>query len=165
MAAKKPWTVQWHVLADGTVVRQRSKGDQPHQQLYGSYRTRRRLTISDLDALDDRLARDKKVFGAFVAVLLVLVFGGIAGLVVGAVLAWLGSDAGDPLVLSGVIVLVVGMIGVGASHGLLLSRWHRTWTEAGFESPNPVTMSAREARDRIEDPGAASGRKVRVERA
>ncbi|MFG1911824.1 hypothetical protein [Kribbella sp. NPDC048928] len=162
---QKPWTVQWHVAADGTVIRQRSKGDQPHQQLYGSYTTNRQLGLADLDALDDRLARDKKVIGGYVGVLVVVIAVAFACFVGGIVLAWLGVDPARRLVLPGVIVVVVGMIAVGGGHGLMMSRWHRAWSAAGFESPNAVTMSAREAREIIDAPGAVSGRRTRVERA
>lgn len=162
---KKPWTVQWHIAADGTVIRQRSKGDQAHQQLYGSYTTTRRLDLSDLDAMDDRLARDRKVFGGLVTVLLGLGVMGVGCAAVGIVLGWLGVDGAGPLVVLGVILFLVAIIGSGGFHGLMISRWHRVWAEAGFESPNPVTMSAREARDIVEAPGAMSGRKTRVVRA
>lgn len=162
---RKPWTVQWHVGADGTVIRQRSKGDQPHQQLYGRYTTRRRLGIAELDALDDRLARDKKVIGGFVRGLVVLTTAAFACFVVGVVLGWLGVDAARYLVAPGLIVLVGAMICAGGGHGLMMSRWHRAWGEAGFESPNPVTMSAREAHEIVGAPGAVSGRRTRVERA
>lgn len=161
----KPWTVQWHIAADGTVIRQRSKGDQPHQQLFGSYTTNRRLEISDLDALDDRLARDKKVFGGFVAVLMSLGVVGVTCLVLGAVLSWLGVDAGGKLVLLGVVVFIVAMIASGGSHGVMISRWQRRFAEAGFESSNPVTMSGREAQTIVAAPGAVSGRQTRVKRA
>ncbi|NIK57122.1 hypothetical protein [Kribbella shirazensis] len=161
----KPWTVQWHIAADGTVIRQRSKGDQPHQQLYGSYTTSRRLELSDRYALDDRLARDTKFFGGFVSVLLFLSMVGVGGLVVGTVLSWLGVDAGGYLVLPGVIVFIVALIASGGTHGLMMSRWNRRWTEAGFESSNPVTMSAREAREIVAAPDAVSGRRTKVKRA
>ena len=52
----KPWTVQWHIAADGTVIRQRARGDQSHEQLYGTHATNRALGIADLEALDDRIA-------------------------------------------------------------------------------------------------------------
>ncbi|TCC39579.1 PrgI family protein [Kribbella sindirgiensis] len=162
---KKPWTVQWHIGADGTVIRQRSKGDQPHQQLYGSYTTNRRLGLAELDALDYRLARDKKVIGGFVGGLLVLTAAAFACFVVGVVLGWLGVDAARRVVMPAVIVLVVVMIAAGGGHGLMMSRWHRAWNEAGFESPSPVTMSAREAREIVGAPGAVSGRRTKVERA
>lgn len=162
---KKPWTVQWHIAADGTVIRQRSKGDQPHQQLFGSYVTNRRLEISDLDALDDRLARDRRFFGGFVAVIMFLGVVGVACLAVGVVLGWLGVDAGGNLVLLGVIAFVATVIASGGSHGMMISRWQRRFAEAGFESSNPVTMSAREARVIVEAPGAVSGRQTRVKRA
>jgi hypothetical protein len=162
---RKPWTVQWHIAADGTVIRQRSKGDQPHQQLYGSYRTTRPLDISDLDALDDRLARDRRVFGGLVTALLGLTVVGIACAVVGVVLGWFGVEGVGWLVVLGVILFLVAIVGSGGFHGLMMSRWHRVWAEAGFESPNPVTMSARDAAGIVEAPGAVSGRKTRVVRA
>jgi len=90
---------------------------------------------------------------------------GAACLVGGAVLSWLGVDAGGYLVLPGVIVFIVALIASGGSHGLMISRWQRRWNEAGFVSPNPVTMSAREARGIVEAPGAVSGRQTKVERA
>jgi hypothetical protein len=163
--SKKPWTVQWHIAADGTVIRQRSKGEQPHLQLYGSYATVRRVELSDLEALDERLDRDRRVIGGLA--FLLLAFGVVSGvcLVVGVVLSWLGVDAGGLLMLVGWLLLVIGLVGSGASHGMIISRGNRAWTEAGFESSNPVTMAASEARAMIEAPGSVSGRKTRVERA
>lgn len=163
--SKKPWTVQWHIAADGTVIRQRSKGDQPHQQLFGSYATNRRVELSDLEALDEQLARDRRVIGRSVSLLLAFSVVGMAGLVVGVVLGLLGVDVGGLLLLAGIVLLVVGLIGSGAGHGLIISRWNRAWTEAGFESSNPVTMAASEARAMIAAQGAVSGSESRVERA
>lgn len=130
-----------------------------------SYTTARRLELSDLDALDDRLARDRKVFGGLVTALLGLTVVGVACAAVGVALGWFGVDGAGSLVVLGVILFLVAIIGSGGLHGLMIGRWHRVWAEAGFESPNPVTMSAREARDIVEAPGAVSGRKTRVVRA
>jgi hypothetical protein len=161
----KPWTVQWHIAADGTVIRQRSRGDEPHQQLYGTCATNRRPEIADLEALDDRLARHGRVFNVLSAVLAGVTVIDMVALVVGALLAWVGVDAGSAITGPAVFLLIGLLIALGAVHSLMISRFNRAWTDAGFVSSSPVTMAASEARSLIAAPGAVSGRTVRVKRA
>lgn len=161
----KPWTVQWHIAEDGTVIRQRSQGDQPHEQLYGTLATNRRPELADLEALDDRLARNGRVFNVLTAVLAGVAVIDMAALVIGAVLAWVGVDAGGAITGPAVFLLIGLLIALGAVHSLMISRFNRAWTDAGFPSSSPVTMAASEARSLIAAPGAVSGREVRVKRA
>lgn len=161
----KPWTVQWHIAADGTVVRQRSKGDEPHQQLFGTLVTNRKPELADLEALDERLARNGRVFNIVAAVLATVAVLDMVALAAGAVLAWVGVDAGGAITGPAVFLLIGLLIALGAVHPLMISSFNRAWKDAGFASSRPVTMAASEARSLIEAPGAVSGRKVRVKRA
>ncbi|UYM07506.1 hypothetical protein [Solicola gregarius] len=161
----KPWTVQWHIAADGTVIRQRAKGDQSHQQLYGTHATNRTVVLADLEALDDRIARTRRVFNALVAVLIGVAVIDVVALVVGVLLAWAGIDEGAVITLPAVLLLLGLLIATGSVHGLMISRFNRAWTDAGFASTSQVTMAASEARSLIAAPGTVSGRTVRVKRA
>jgi hypothetical protein len=161
----KPWTVQWHIAEDGTVIRQRSKGDEPHQQLFGTVAANRRPEIADLEALDDRLARNGRVFDVLVAVLAAVAVIDMVALAAGVLLAWAGVDAGGAITGPAVFLLIGLLIAMGAVHSLMISRFNRAWKEAGFASSSPVTMAASEARSLIAAPGAVSGRTVRVKRA
>ncbi|MGH3359560.1 MAG: hypothetical protein ACRDO7_12215 [Nocardioidaceae bacterium] len=165
MRQRKPWTVQWHIGPDGTVIRQRSKGDQSHQQLYGSYATNRRVALSDLEALDERLARKQKLLGGLVVVLQGVSTVSMVGIAVGFVLALLGNDVGGLLLLVGLALLVVGFVVFGVGCGLMYVVGGDPWTDAGFESSNPVTMAAGEARAMIDAQGAVAGRQTKVTRA
>ena len=161
----KPWTVQWHIAADGTVIRQRSKGEESHQQLYGTHATTRTLEIADLEALDTRIERTRRTFNVVAAVLLVVAAIDVAALAIGLVLSLAGVDAGAAIILPAILLLVVLLIASGAVQGLMISRFNRAWTDAGFESSNQVTMASSEARTLIAAPGTVSGPKVRVKRA
>ncbi|MCH6161279.1 hypothetical protein [Streptomyces marispadix] len=161
----KPWTVQWHIVADGTVIRQRSKGDQPHEQLFGTHATNQKLELADLEALDYRIARNQRFFNVLAAVLVGVGVIDVVALAAGMVLAWVGVDAGGALVMPALLLLVGLLIAIGAAQGLMLRRFNRAWTDAGFASSNQVTMAASEARSLIAAPGAVSGRPVRVKNA
>jgi hypothetical protein len=161
----KPWTVQWHIAADGTVIRQRAKGDQPHQQLYGTHATNRAVELADLEAMDDRIARTSRVFNVLVGILMGVAVVDLVALVAGVLLGWAGVDAAAAITLPAVLLLLALMITSGAMHGLMIRRFNRAWTDAGFASSQQVTMGASEARSLIAAPGAVSGRKVRVKRA
>ena len=157
---KKPWQIQWHIAADGTVIQQRSKGDQPHQQLYGRYTTNRRLELSDLYAVDERLRRDNVLFHWLTTVLLYAGYLAIAAFVVGIALGyWPGAPPGLSFTLwvVSVPVLIVAGLSTGFIPGLMVRRGTRIYLDAGFESSNPITLGAHEARAMIEAPGAVSG--------
>lgn len=161
-----PWQVQWHIAADGTVIQQRSKGDKPHEQLYGRYSTTRRPELAHLYTLHEDVRRDGAFFDRLTKVLLYAVYLAIAAFVVGLALLWLSAapEASTPLLVASVPVLVIGAIGAGVIGGIMRRRFERRYLDAGFESPQRITIAATEARAMIEAPGAVSGRKVNVEK-
>lgn len=151
------WTVQWHITADGTVIRQRSRGEAEHQQVYAEHATTRPVQVGDLERIDERVARFGAFWGRVTTVLLGLLVVCGAGLVVGIVLAWSGrSDIALPLLVVSVVALVLLFcVGGYATHRVRVGV-PRIYGEAGVE-PGGVTMNARDARARISAAGTVSG--------
>lgn len=164
MAMAKRWTIQWHIAADGTVIKQRSRGDAEHEQLFQQYATTRTPTIEEIDAMEEGLRRSSASGERLSKVLLYLVYAAIAGLVLGIVLPWLGVDTGF-LAVGSLVFVVLASMSTGVIMRASIGRHQRAYREAGFESPNGVTIAGREARVMIADPGAVSGRQFAAVRA
>ncbi|MEU4314841.1 hypothetical protein [Nocardia sp. NPDC024068] len=164
MAMAKLWTIQWHIAADGTVIKQRSRGNAEHEQLFQRYATTRTPTIEEIDTLEDRLQRSSASGNRLSKVLLYLVYAAGAGLVLGIVLPWIGIDTGF-LALGSIVFVVLASMSTGVILRISISRHQHAYRDAGFESPNGVTLAAREARVMIADPGAVSGREFAAVRA
>lgn len=165
---KKPWQIQWHVAADGTVVKQRSRGIEPHQQLYSRYAMTRKADLGEIYAMEGRLRDDSAHFTRLTRMLLYLVYLAGAALVVGLILLFFvdgASGFSTILVIASLVVCVAAVLTVMPIHRTMNQRFHRRYREAGFESPAPVTMAASEARSLIAAPGTESGRQLSVERA
>lgn len=158
-----PWRVRWHVAADGTVIQERSRGDEAHQQLFQTFSTTRPVTVAELDALSESWEQEitgldrfsvlwwtgmAVFFGAFVALggLLTHLVGDeiVPGLVVGAVAGLLLMSPAFRLVA----MLLPEDVGGSAE---------RLWREAGLVSSSGTTMKAVEARALIRAPGSTSG--------
>lgn len=162
MSAKKPWTVQWHIAPDGTVFKQRSRGDQEHQQLFQTFGVRDDVTVEGLDAMDERISKNSKFFLTLVIGLIAVGITALVSLLGSFTLPWFGVServAGSILIVSVVVFVLITMTS-GGLVGWSISRATRICQDAGLESPNGVTLSAREARAMIADPRTTSGRKV-----
>ncbi|HEY9410153.1 MAG TPA: hypothetical protein VIP77_11290 [Jiangellaceae bacterium] len=164
MATAKRWTIQWHIAADGTVIKQRSRGDAEHQQLFQRYATTRTPTIEEIDAMEVGLRRSSASGERLSKVFLYLVYAALAGIVLGIVLPWVGVDTGF-LAAGSLAFVVLAAMSTGVILRASISRHQRAYRDAGFESPNGVTLAAREARVMIDDPGAVSGQKIAAVRA
>lgn len=164
MEQKKPWTIQWHIAADGTVIKQRSRGSAEHQQLFQKFATTWTPKIEHLDAMEEQLQRASSSGERRSRVLLYVAYAALAGLVAGIVSTWVGIDAGF-LTLGSLAVVVLIVLSTGVMMRTSISRHQRAHREAGFESSNGVTLAAREARMMISAPGAVSGREFAAVRA
>lgn len=164
MKQKKPWTIQWHITADGTVIRQRSRGAGEHQQLFESYSTTRTPRIAELDALMEAVQRSSASGERLSKVLLYVGYAALAGLVLGVVTTWVGIDTGF-LTLGSLAVVILLSMSTGILMRRSIGRFNRAYGEAGFESPNGVTLAGREARVLIDEPGTVSGREFAAVRA
>ena len=162
MSAKKPWTVQWHVAADGTVFKQRSRGDQEHQQLFQTYETHSSVAVEDLDAMDERLKKSTSLFFSLTMVLVVVAGIAAVSLVLSLFLPWLGvsENAAGVVLIGSVVGLVLAVTIAGGVIGWSMSHHQRIYKDTGLASPNGVTLPAREARAMVADPRTSSGRKV-----
>jgi tetrahydromethanopterin S-methyltransferase subunit F len=161
---KKLWTIQWHIVADGTVIKQRSRGSAEHEQLFQRYATTRTPKIEEIDAMVEDLERSS-AFGERVSNLLTYVgYVALAGLVLGVVSTWVGVDTGF-LTLGSLAVVVFLIVSGGFMMSRSISRHQRAYREAGFESSNGVTIAAREARVMIDETGTVSGREFAAVRA
>ncbi|NDL57134.1 DUF2207 domain-containing protein [Phytoactinopolyspora mesophila] len=163
---KQPWQVQWHIGADGTVIKQRSKGEEAHEQLYGRYDVNRRLELSDLYALDERLRRHDVSF-LWLSRAMLLVSGLVAvALVAGLILAFwpiAAPGVSATLLIVSVPMIVILVVSTGLISSTMVRRRKRIGRDAGFES-DYSTIAASEARAIIDAPGTVSGRKVSVEK-
>lgn len=164
MKQKKPWTIQWHIAADGTVIKQRSRGSAEHEQLFQEFATTRTPEIEQLDAMEEERLRASASGERRARALLHLTYVALAGLAVGVVSTVVGMDTGF-LTLGSLAVVVL----LGLSAGLLIrasmSGYQRAHREVGFASSGGVTVAAREARTMISDPRAVSGREFAAVRA
>ncbi|MGW7349844.1 hypothetical protein [Streptomyces sp. NPDC054784] len=164
MKQKQPWTIQWHIAADGTVIKQRSRGSAEHEQLFQEFATTRTPKIEQLDAMEEELRRASASGERRAGVLLQLTYVALAGLVVGVVSTLVGIDTAFLTVGS-----LAGVVLLGLSSGVLMrasmSRHQRAHREVGFASSGGVTLAAREARTMISDARAVSGREFAAVRA
>lgn len=164
MATPKPWTIQWHIAADGTVIQQRSRGAAEHEQLFQEFATTRTPTIEEIDAMVDRLQRSSEAGERRSKIFLYLFYVACAGFVLGIVLPWFGIEIGLLAVGSFAFILLASL-STGFMIRMSIGRYQRAFREAGFESSNGVTLAAREARVKIADPGTVSGREFAAVRA
>ncbi|NUV70656.1 MULTISPECIES: hypothetical protein [unclassified Streptomyces] len=164
MGQKKPWTIQWHIAADGTVIKQRSRGSAEHEQLFQQFATVRTPKIEQLDAMEEGLQRAGTSGERSSRALLHVAYVAFAGLVAGIVSSWSGIDTGF-LTLGSLAVVVLLGLSTGVIMRASIRRYQRAHREAGFASSNGVTLAAREARTMIGDPGAVSGREFAAVRA
>lgn len=160
------WWLQWHITADGTVIRRRSKGSEAHEQVYARYATKRRPDIADLDALDGRVAAHQARWRSAVALPLMGVVAVLAVIAVTGVVL-LNTDGSEALAT---VLLLAGALGAVATAGvlILLARRHQTreeelYTGIGLRSAQWETMGAREASRLIAKPGGVSGEPVHVD--
>lgn len=165
MEKAKRWTIQWHIAADGTVIKQRSRGDAEHEQLFQRYAITRTPTIEEIDAMEEGLRRSSASGERLSKALLYLLYAAIAGFVLGIVLPWVGVDDTGFLVLGSLAFVVLAGMSTGVILRASISRHHRAYREAGFESPNGVTLAGREARVMLADPGTVSGQEFAAVRA
>ena len=164
----EPWRIQWHIAADGTVIKQRSRGNESHQQLYSRYSMAREADLGEIYAMEEHLRGDSAHFTRLTRNLLYLVAVAGAALVVGLVLlAFVDGAQGVSvvLVIAGLVVCVGAALAIMPIYRSMNQRFQRRYRDAGFESPAPVTMAASEARALNSAQGAESGRKLSVERA
>lgn len=166
-----PWRLQWHVTADGTVIHQRSKGDEAHQQLFQRFTPVRPVTVAELDALSAASRHEMSRTTTFdvlwyvglvayaaasaVAGGVLLSRGGVNP-VLGALVGFIAGSAVSPWVFRYLVVPLVPDNGDGPVADL--------WKEAGAGPPSGVTMKAAEARALIAAPGTTSGVVTRAQR-
>ncbi|MFG3252698.1 hypothetical protein [Streptomyces sp. NPDC048172] len=164
MEQKKPWTIQWHIAADGTVIKQRSRGRAEHEQLFQEFATERTPKIEQLDAMEEGLQRASASGERRAKVFLYVSYVAFAGFVAGIVSTWAGVDTGFLMLGSLAAVVLLGL-STGVIIRASIGRHQRAHREAGLASSNGVTLAAREARTMISDPGAVSGREFAAVRA
>lgn len=61
MTGVSAWRSQWHIAADGTIIKQWSKGEEAHQQVFQRFESTRRPDMPELVAIEEKGER----FGAF----------------------------------------------------------------------------------------------------
>lgn len=153
----KPWRVQWHVTPDGRVIQQRSRGEGAHEQLFQQFEPTRPVTVADLDELDRRLAESQRRYAVLAWPFIGLGYAGLAAVVGGIVLGVLTVPPGFALAGIGLAVVVVVLVVNPVLVGRNIARHRRVWEEAGFTSPQGVTIPAREASALVRDPATSSG--------
>lgn len=162
---KLPWRVQWHVAADGTVIEQRSKGESVNQQLFQQFPTTRRVSMQEVVALQEHLARSHRAYSMVLWPLLFLSGAGVVAILAGLLLSAFRVEVGPWVIGMGITGFIVTRLLAGVVMAMQVSRSGDAWREAGFESHQGVTMAGREARTMIADPAAQSGPETRVKRA
>lgn len=152
---------QWFIAADGTVIQSWPPGPDNDRLKYVRYSTNRRIELSDLYALDERIDRFWDSLNRRSRVLLLV----IALDVVGIVLAWLilprfGVSTNVMLVLTAVSALLLFLAGpiTRAISGGSRAGFDQIYLDAGFESSVPKVLKDGEAQAIIEAPGTVSGR-------
>lgn len=168
MARQRPRTHQWHLAADGTVIKAYPKAldhSNPQQEApkglkYLRYTTTRRLSLADLhavdDALDESAARYERVAGAvaFTGVL------GLVAMIVGwIVLPAIGLDADWTSILrvASIPVLVVGVAGVMFTPLSMRRSIDRIRSAGGLGVSEPEVLKEDEALALLHAPGTVSG--------
>ncbi|KRF14169.1 hypothetical protein [Nocardioides sp. Soil796] len=153
---------QWFIAADGTVLQTWPPGPDNDRLKYLRHDTNRRLELSDLYALDERLDDFQSTFARRSNVLLVVA--GIA--VVGVVVAWLvlpRVGVGTTVTLAVTAVCVLLFLGMGplarAVSGGGRASLDQIYLDAGIVSSNPKVIKDHEALALIEAPGTVAGRK------
>ncbi len=165
---KRPWLIQWHVAADGTVIKQRSRGNDPNQQLYSRYPMARKPELSQLYAMEEKLRSDSAYFTRLTRVMLYVFYLAGAALVAGLILMTFvdGTSSWSVILVVAAVVVCCGLaLAIMPVHRAMNTRFQSRWREAGFDGPAPVTMGASEARQLIAAPGTESGSQLSVERA
>lgn len=165
---KRPWQIRWHITADGTVIKQRSRGAGAHHQLYSRYEMTRTPELSAIYEMEQHIRRDSVFFERLTRTLLYLICLPCVGLVVGVAMMYLvDGHAGLSAALMGgsVLVALALVLTIMPIHRAMNRRFQDRYRDAGFESPAPVTMAAVEARDLIAARGTVSGDPITVERA
>ncbi|MEV3938797.1 hypothetical protein AB0K52_22850 [Glycomyces sp. NPDC049804] len=168
MTRQRPRTHQWHLIADGTAIKAYPKAldhsnpqrEAPKGLKYLRYATTRRLTLADLqvieDALDESAARYERVARA-VTLTGVL---GLAAMIIGwVVLPSIGLD-GDwtPILrLTSIPVLAVGLAGVMFTPLVMRRSIDRIRTEGGLDVSEPKVLKEDEALALLHAPGTVSG--------
>lgn len=161
------WWLQWHITADGTVIRRRSKGTEAHEQVFARYATKRRPDIADLDALDGRVAEHQAYWRTRIALPLM---GVVAVLAIVAVAGVVLLSTGGPEAVATVLLLVAGLGAVAAAAVVIpLARRHQKredalYTGIGLRSAEWETMGSSEASRLIAKAGGVSGEPVHVDK-
>ncbi|AKU14914.1 hypothetical protein [Luteipulveratus mongoliensis] len=153
---------QWFIAADGTVLQTWPPGPDNDRLKYLRYETNRRLELSDLYALDERLDTFGTSFDRRSNAFLLLAGTGVVCLVV----AWLvlpRFDVGSTVSIALTVVAVLMLVGMGPM-ARAVSRGGRSsldqiYLDAGIESSNPKVLKDRDALALIEAPGTVAGRR------
>lgn len=153
---------QWFITADGTVLQSWPPGPDNDRLKYVRFDTTRRLELSDLYALDERLEGFNSSFNRGSAALLVLFVLDILGLLV----VWLvlpRFDVGDDVTYALTAVLVLALLGGGSVikkvSGGSRAKFEEIYLEAGFRSSVPHVIKDSEAQQLLDASGTVAGRR------
>lgn len=156
---------QWFIAADGTVFESWPPRSDSDRLKYVRYSTTRRLELSELYALDERLEAFKSTSERRSNVPLVLL-ALIVLVAIAVVLMWLflpqvGVDTWALVVVTAVLA-IMAVFAVPFAGVVMGSRaaFERIYRDAGFETSVPTVLKDREARALIDDPGTVAGRRM-----
>ncbi|MGO1974682.1 MAG: hypothetical protein ACTH2Q_17130 [Propionibacteriaceae bacterium] len=163
MADASAWRSRWHIVADGTIIKQWSKGEEVHQQVFRRFESTRRPDIADLVAIDEKGDRFGTSWGRVTSGMLWLgalaVIGVLSGLFI---LPLLGAGAVlsmTVLIASAAVIVIISIaavfIGVRLRTGV-----PQHYADAGIEVNSGETMAATEARAKIADSDTVSSEPV-----
>ncbi|GGA60269.1 hypothetical protein GCM10011490_08060 [Pseudoclavibacter endophyticus] len=153
---------QWFIAADGTVFQSWPPGPDNDRLKYVRYTTNRRLQLSDLYALDERLNGFHSSFNrrSYVLIALAVV------VVIAIALMWLflpqfGVGTGVLVALTVVLAVMLLLMWpiARAITGGSRAGFDRLYLDAGFESSEPTVLKDSEAQTLIDAPGTVAGRR------
>lgn len=158
MSARKKWFHQWHITADGTIIKHTWHGGGAAPELYRRFSSSTPLDVDGLVALDHAIEKMATFWDRIARLLLIGYVLCAAGLIAGLVLIWTGNGGGAStalLVICGIAFLV--LIGIG---GIVASRLRkgapRIYAEAGITEPAGTEMTADAAEAAIAADGTHS---------
>ena len=163
MADGSGWRSQWHIVADGTIIKQWSKGEELHQQVFRRFTSTRRPEIADLVAIDAKGDRFGTFWGRITSGMLGLgvlaVLGVISGLIL---LPLIGADAAVSMAVSiasaaVIVIIAIAAVFIGVRLRTGIPQQH---ADAGIDVNSAVTMAATEARAKIAEADTVSSEPV-----
>lgn len=157
------WTSRWHITANGEVIRQWTHNGEAGHHVYRRFDSTRRPKLTELAALDERVASFGQTWGRLTAVLALLGGLGILGVIVGLfVLPSFGVPGGIALAVGVTSVVIIVLVPIAAIVIMRVSRERtaRLHAEAGLADESGLTVPMAQAEALIAEPGTETSSPV-----